>query len=334
MIYYIGSFPPEFGGVTIKNKNLYETLEKEIRLKKVDLNLVKRGNIREMLRLVWALRPGNQYLLGVAGQKNRRNFTKLMYRFKRKAMGRSVMFVMAGVVSDMIEAGPEYLMMASGYRKIYVELPAMARALEAAGLSNVSVYPNGRPEPDHLPPVVKHEGPLRCVFFSRIQPEKGVDRVLEAAKRLPGMVFHFYGEFEPTYEQRFREEIAARPNAEYRGVFRGGSDAVYRELSGYDLLLLPTRCKTEGLPGILIEAKIAGIPSVVTDLNSLGEIVTDSADGIVLEADTADCLITALEALDADRENLQRMKQESRISARRYYIESYIPAILRELEKR
>lgn len=334
MIYYIGSFPPEFGGVTIKNKNLYETLEKEIPLKKVDLNLVKRGNIREMLRLLWALRPGNQYLLGVAGQKNRRNFTKLMYRFKRKAMGRSVMFVMAGVVSDMIEAGPEYLKMASCYRKIYVELSAMARALEAAGLSNVSIYPNGRPEPENLPPVAKHEGPLRCVFFSRIQPEKGVDRILEAAKRLPGVEFHFYGEFEPAYEQRFREEIAARPNTEYHGVFRGDSDAVYRELSGYDLLLLPTRCKTEGLPGILIEAKIAGIPSVVTDLNSLGEIVTDSVDGIVLKVDSADCLTAALEALDADRENLQRMKHESRISARRYYIESYIPGILRGLEKR
>lgn len=331
MIYYIGSFPPEYGGVTIKNKNLYEALEEKIPLRRVDLNLVKRGDLREIARFLWAMRPGNRYILGVAGQKNRRAFTRLVYRFKRRAMGRSVMLVMGGIVSDMVEAGPDYLKMASGYRRIYVELPAMARALEAAGLKNVSIYPNGRPKPEVLPTPEQREGPLHCVFFSRIQPEKGVDRILEAAQKLPEMKFSFYGEFEPSYEERFRADIAHLPNCEYCGVFRGGPDAVYRELSQYDLLLLPTRWKAEGLPGILIEAKIAGIPSLVTDLNSLGEIVTDGVDGIVLPEDTDRGLICALGALDSDRDELQRMKQESRASARRYYIESYIPGILRDL---
>lgn len=224
--------------------------------------------------------------------------------------------------------------MASGFGRIYVELPAMARALENAGMKNVSVYPNGRPKPEKLPAVSANEGPLRCVYFSRIQPEKGVDRILEAARKLPGMEFHFYGEFEPSYEQQFRTEIAQLPNAGYHGVFRGDSDAVYRELSKYDLLLLPTRCKTEGLPGILIEAKIAGLPALVTDLNSLGEIVTDGTDGIVLREDSARCLISALDALDTDRTRLLRMKHGSRNAAQNYYIESYIPAIMRDLEER
>ena len=105
-IYYIGSFPPSYGGVTIKNKNLSEFLRRELDIRTIDMNRIKRRDIREMLRFCWAMAVGRQYVIGLAGQKNRRQFTKMMYRFKRKAMKRSVMLVMSGVVEDVIQAGP------------------------------------------------------------------------------------------------------------------------------------------------------------------------------------------------------------------------------------
>ena len=330
-IYYIGSFPPAYGGVTIKNKNLYNALQNQFDIRKIDMNRIKQGNVWEMLRFCWAMLTGRQYIIGLAGPKNRRQFTKLLYRFKRRAMARSVMLVMSGIVEDIIQAGPEYMAKLSTYRRVYLEVPGMVRKLAEAGVTNASVYPNGRPRPQMLEPICAKNVPLRCVFFSQVEPDKGVDRILEAAKLLPNLQFDFYGRIVPAYDTEFRAEISGRDNVRYHGIFTGNSEAVYKELNQYDVLLLPTRCKTEGLPGILIEAKIAGIPAIVSSINHNREIVSDGVDGIVLESDTAERLVTALQMLDSDRSLLLRMKHGSRDAAEAYYIDVCAKEILDDL---
>lgn len=332
-IYYIGSFPPTYGGVTIKNKNLYEALREKIDIRRIDMNRIKRGDVREIIRFFWAMLTGRQFIVGLAGQKNRRQFTKLLYRFRRRAMECSVMLVMGGIVDDMIQEGPAFFDMLRRYRQLYVELPGMVRKLNDSGVLNVMMYPNGRPRPRCLQAIHSDNGPLRCVFFSQIEPEKGVDRILETARLISEVRFDFYGRIVPSYQERFLREIEGLGNASYHGVFTGDSDAVYRELNQYDILLLPTRCKTEGLPGILIEAKIAGIPAAVTGINGNRDIITDGIDGFVLDEDTAQCLEEKLRYLDANRDLLTDMKYASRTSAERYYIDICAGDVIRELER-
>lgn len=332
-IYYIGAFPPTYGGVTIKNQYLYQALCDSLPMKKIDMNLVKRGNVRELLRLLWAMATGRQFVIGLAGQKNRRIFTRLMYCFRRSAMGRSILLVMGGVVEDILRAGPEFIRKMDTYRKVYVELPAMAQILTDAGMTNAALYPNARPRPAAPLPVAVGDAALRCVFFSLIQPEKGVDRILAAAKQLPGIQFHFYGSIVPGYRETFLKETDALANAHYHGTFAGDSESVYRQLNQYDVLLLPTRWKAEGLPGILIEAKIAGLASVVSAQNHNPQIVHHGRDGIVLEADTDSCLVQALTSLDRDREVLLNMKLAGIASAEQYYIDTCASQVLNELQR-
>ena len=97
--------------------------------------------------------------------------------------------------------------------------------------------------------------------------------ILQAARILPQVLFHFYGEIKKDYEQDFYAAVREVGNVVYHGVFSGSADAVYQELGQYDVLLLPTRWKAEGLPGILVEAKISGLPAVVSDHNFNREIV-------------------------------------------------------------
>lgn len=332
-IYYIGSFPPAYGGVTIKNKNLYEALEGKLELRRIDMNQIKRGNIPELLRFGWAMVTGKQYIIGLAGQKNRRRFTKLMYRFKRKAMARSVLLVMGGLVDDVVDAGSGFVRMFNSYRKTYVELPGMQRKLQSAGVTNCAIYPNGRPRPGALPAISAGAGPLNCVFFSIIQPEKGVDLILQAAQELPHMQFHFYGEIREDYKQSYLAEVSRSNNVIYHGVFSGSADAVYRELGQYDVLLLPTRWKAEGLPGILVEAKIAGLPAVVSDHNFNREIVSHGYDGLVIDEITANKLVSALRELESDRVRLLAMKYAAKRMAERYYIENCVGEVIQVLER-
>ena len=61
-----------------------------------------------------------------------------------------------------------------------------------------------------------------------------------------------------------------------------------------------------------MEAKIGGVPAVVSDHNFNGQIVNHEQDGLVLRDITADKLADALMTLDSDRERLWNMKKASR----------------------
>lgn len=333
VIYYIGPFPPAYGGVTIKNKNLFQELNKDLDIRQIDLNKVKRGNLKEILRFVWATLVGKQYVIGVSTQKNCCIVTKFLYRNKRRALKRSVLMVMGGMVDVMTNAGTEFVQMLNTYRKIFVELPGMLNELEMAGVRNVGIYPNGRPRPgaSTMPNIC--DKPLRCLFFSIIRPEKGFSLVLQAAQMLPHMQFHFYGELREDCKQSFLDAVKTIENVTYHGVFTGDAVAVYQEISQYDVLLLPTWWRGEGLPGILIEAKIAGLPVIVSDHNFNKEIVTHNFDGLVIQDITAEKIVAALKDFDENSEKLLNMKLAAKAEAEKYYIDAWAPVVVRELER-
>lgn len=327
-IVYMGAFPPGYGGVTIKNQNLYAALEKEIPIKKVDFNRVKRKDIKEAWRLVFhLLNPRNRFVVGVSGKITRKRFTQVLYYLNRKAMRKSIIMIMGGTASHDMSVDPEYRKCAMGYKKIYVETQSMKAEMDAAGFENVDIYPNGRFRPQKAVELKTADKKLRCVFFSQVQPEKGVDLVLKAAKALPNVDFIFYGKIVDGFKEDFLNNVESLPNVSYCGVFKGTGEEVYAELSQYDVLLLPTRWEAEGVPGILVEGKIAGLAEIVTDHNYNAEIVENGQDGIVLKNNTVEELIEAILYVQENPDVLKKMKLNSRKSAEKYCIENSIPEI-------
>ena len=328
-IYYLGAFPPEYGGVTIKNKNLFEALENKIEISKVDFNLIKRKNIKEAFRLfIILLGRNNRFVIGIAGRQTRKRFTQLLYYMNRKAMNNSLIFLMGGTAANDIVSDPEYLKCAREYKMIYAETQGMIKTLETAGLRNAGYYPNGRFRSKHQIRERKKNEKLRCVFFSTISIQKGADIVLKTARNLPDIFFAFYGSVDREYQSEFKHIVEELGNVKYYGVFTGDTESVYQELSKYDVLLLPTKWKAEGIPGILVEAKIAGLAEVVSNQNYNAEIVRDKEDGIVLQNNDARDLETILKVLEKDKNFLQYLKQGSMLSAERFYLENYIESIL------
>ena len=68
-----------------------------------------------------------------------------------------------------------------------------------------------------------------------------------------------------------------------------------------DVLVLPSR--TEGMPAVLVEAGLCGVPSVATNVGGVGEIVTDTTGSLVAPdataADLAQALATVVDRRDA-----------------------------------
>lgn len=328
MISYIGSFPPPYGGVTVKNALLYNHLSSMLEIEKLDLTLVKKLDPRAVCRLVRCIlsRDGS-LLLGVsAGWRYR--LTSILYYLNRKKMGRSLLVVMGGKTPE----SAAYVERMNGYRRVYVETESMKRAFERMGAYNVSIYPNCRERPVTPLEINQSEGGrMSSVYFSLISPDKGAPIVLCAAKALAQMDFHFYGRIEKGYEAEFEMSVAESPNVYYHGVFDSVAGDVIGELSKYDIHLFPTLCPNEGVPGVIVETKMAGVPTVASDRSFNGELIEDGVDGLLTHEDTSDELVRILRELSADPKHVHQMKVAALESSHRYEIETCLDWIVNDL---
>lgn len=328
--YYCGLFPPPYGGVTMKNDLLYNELQKKIHIKKIDIQKAKRRPdllIAAVVKIVFARKSSWVIALSSRGRKS---MTSLMYAFNKRSMRNSILLVMGGTFSKKIKNDTKYAKKLKCYKSIYVETLGMKNELISCGFENVKMYPNCRKRVDIKGIKPTKSDVFRCLFFSRISKEKGVDIILDAAKKLDNICFDFYGEIDESYQIDFEEQVSSLSNVTYQGVYRQNQSETINLIHEYDVLLLPTRWKNEGVPGILIEAKFAGVPAIVSDICYNSEIVMKD-EGIVLEHNDSDSLIDAIIYMKNNPQMTDSYKTNSYLSSKRYEIDSYIEEILNDL---
>lgn len=167
-------------------------------------------------------------------------------------------------------------------------------------------------------------GKLNCLFLSNVQREKGVDWLINVASSLVGLAdIDIYGVVTEDYRREFFEGLEGKKNIRYLGVYTGSTQDLYKLMSKYDALLLPTRWENEGIPGVLIEAKMVGIPAIVTDHHYNKEVVTSFLDGIVLKQNTSEELAEAIKVCVYDRDLLIGLKRGCGFHSEQYNIFAY-----------
>lgn len=146
--------------------------------------------------------------------------------------------------------------------------------------------------------------PLSILYIGRIEKNKGIDYMFEAAKCLKadGVPFtlHFAGkeETEGEYIPQFQTELG--DSFIYHGVVFGkGKNDLLKQC---DVFLLPSFY--EGLPMSLIETMSFGMVPVVTNVGSISSVVTDKQNGLFVKVKDSDSIVTVIKALSTHRDLL------------------------------
>ncbi|WP_020378554.1 glycosyltransferase [Candidatus Microthrix parvicella] len=71
-----------------------------------------------------------------------------------------------------------------------------------------------------------------------------------------------------------------------------------RFLAAIDVLLLPSA--TEGIPGVLVEAALVGVPTVATDVGGVRDALTTMSAGVCVPVDDFDGFVAAVRGVAAD----------------------------------
>jgi glycosyltransferase involved in cell wall biosynthesis len=149
------------------------------------------------------------------------------------------------------------------------------------------------------------DGPLRVLMIGSLTDEKDPTRALRVVEAVDGATLRFVGSG-PLLE-KLRHEAQLLGVAD-RVEFVGSVMNVGSHLAWAHVLILTSR--SEGLPGAILEAAAAAVPTVAVDVGGVRDAVIDGRTGFVSDSD--DELAAALRQLDSDREMLNQMGNAAR----------------------
>jgi glycosyltransferase involved in cell wall biosynthesis len=189
---------------------------------------------------------------------------------------------------------------------------------EAAGLPAGSIRTIYLGVEDHGVPPRRERDRFRAGYVGRLSPEKGVSDLIRALPLLPDTELVVVGDGP---ERSSLAELANELGVDDRITFTGWRDDARAAFADFDVLVLPS--SSEGLPLVLVEAMLAELPVVATDVGSVPEAVSDGETGVLLAPGSPPAIAAALERLRDDpglrvrmgkagrREALQRFSPEA-----------------------
>jgi glycosyltransferase involved in cell wall biosynthesis len=151
------------------------------------------------------------------------------------------------------------------------------------------------------------DGQRAVTFASRLHPQKRPLDFLELARRLkeePSIVFLLFGD--GPLAGVVDEQITALglENIRRHPFYRPVSDV----LAVSDALVLPS--EYEGMPLILSQAQLMGVPGVVTDVGNNAEVLSATGGGVVAPVGDVGGLVRGVLAVLAQKPDPQRMRRE------------------------
>ncbi len=158
-------------------------------------------------------------------------------------------------------------------------------------------------------------------LVAAIHERKGHDALVAAShevlSRVDDAYFVFIGDSSSTsqeFEHKLRQLVAISSHPE-RFIWAGFCNDMQAAYSAIDVVVLPSR--SEGLPGVLIEALAHGKPVVATEIAGVSDIITDPVHGRMVPVDHVPELAKAIcEIL------LSNFNSEEQAKARREHVEN------------
>ena len=204
-------------------------------------------------------------------------------------------------------------------RRLYVRRAAAIVAVSALlaedvasvvtqGPGKVAVFPNGRDPSVYAPGSSARRAKPTLLFVGRLEGQKRPDWFVDVVRAVRARGADVAARMAGGGELL----EALRPIAAQAGVeMLGPRDDVPALMADADLLVLTSR-PPEGMPGVLIEAGMAGLAVVTTDVPGAREVVRDGETGMIVPVDDKEGLAEAVLSLLADAGRLDRMGQAAR----------------------
>lgn len=133
-------------------------------------------------------------------------------------------------------------------------------------------------------------------YFGRFSQEKGVETLIEAARRLNDISFVFAG------TGPLADGLKGIANAQYIG-FKSGAE-LSRWIEQASVSVCPSKCY-ENCPFSVMESIAHGTPVIGANIGGIPELIADGENGLLFESGNVDDLCAKIRMLCEDKEKLK-----------------------------
>ena len=319
----------DHGGQPVKTRQLYYELCKTVGKDNIEIvEMFKKKRIKVFCGCIKAIFSCKEIIMLPA--HNGLPILTLLLNLFNKLLRRKLHYV---VIGGWL---PEYLdshkitakFLKKNFSGIYVETKFMKSELNHRGFNNVHIFPNYKDinvicENDLS---LVDDSPIKVCFFSRVTEKKGIEDAVRAVMEINSdskkclLELDIYGIIDIAFSEKFEELLKASTNyVQYKGI-ANPNDSV-SVLKNYALQLFPTKFRTEGIPGSVVESFFAGVPVVASKWNSFDDVIDDGITGIGFEFGNYDDFKVKLQNLACDYEKINRMKKHCINAAEKYKAE-------------
>ena len=189
---------------------------------------------------------------------------------------------------------------------------SVAREARALGVEpdRLHVIPNGRDAQRYAAPARNGRvGPVRVGFVGHLSTSKRPERFVEVVRALRSRGLAVEGVVAGTGPLRETIESSVR---DLPIDVLGAVDDVPAVLRECDIFVFTSLAAGEGMPGVLIEAGLASLPVVSTDVPGAADVVQDGVTGFVVGVDDMAGLVDATRRLVEDGDLRIRMGSAAR----------------------
>ena len=339
-ILFVGPFSPPYNGDGIKNSYLREGFE-EAGLTKVQwFDTIARSGPRwkNNLRLILSMMHANQVVFSL-NCNGRYYILPIFWFLSLFTNKKGVLFVIGGSFDVQLSKylplwrRKVFVKILNKLDGIFAESSTLKQGLEDVGLKNVVKVYNPRKD-DGSRWKLKNAIRTKGVFISRVTASKGILVLLKAIEQINNteekLSLDIYGPMDENYKDEvFRYIDSSNGAISYKGIVK--PDRVQLLLTEYHFLVLPTFHSGEGLPGILVEAGMAGIPIIITRFNALGEYFKEDKSALFVEPENVADLRKAFRRLISDDQLAETLSEGIKKEVVPFRLESVIHQTLQLL---
>ncbi len=220
---------------------------------------------------------------------------------------------------------------------IYAENSDMMKKLGEQGIENVYYMPNFKDlKKSNLKKTFTRSNELHCCIFSRIEKEKGILDAIDVIEKYNSkngnkIFLDIYGRVENSFKDEFKKAISKNEFIKY-------IDAIdpYKSvgvIERYDLLLFPTRYRTEGVPGTIIDAYFAGTPVLASRWDNFDEIIDENETGFGYSFGDINDFYNRLSWISSNKKVLKGVSKRCLSAADRYTPNKTMSVLYKNIDK-
>lgn len=330
----------QHGGQTVKTQSIYNELKNKYgcdEILKIDTYNWKKNAVYLLFKCLKSIRKSKNIII-LPAHKGVKVFIPL-YNFFNIFLHRKLHYVViGGWLPSMLKQDKFLYNQVKKIDYIYVETETLKKQLNSIGINNVLILKNFKEltsfKEDKNYNNISKGKTVKCCIFSRIQKEKGINDAVQVITRLNQdgykIKLDIYGQIEKKYEKEFYHIISNNDFINYKGIVNYNEST--KVLKQYDFLLFPTRYKTEGIPGTIIDAYFSGLPVIASRWESFAEVVIEGKTGLGYEILNVEDLYKKIVYVLNNLNILTEMKENCLNEAKKYTADNAMKILYKNLE--